>query len=46
MAKKSDKKYLDRWAMFRENISRSTPIDLKETEIAKHKRIKEQEANY
>lgn len=46
MAKKSDKKYLDQWATFRENMSRSTPIDLKETEIAKRKRIQELEANY
>lgn len=46
MAKRSDKKYLDKWAVFRENMSRSTPIDLKETETSKRKRIQEVEANY
>lgn len=39
MATQSDKKYLEEWNTFRDNISRATPIDLTETPIAKRQRI-------
>ena len=46
MAKKqSDKKHLERWEIFRDNIRKSTPVDLHETEIQKKKRIADLEAN-
>lgn len=46
MAKKlTDKKHLDNWNLFRENIAKSTPVDLHETVSAKKKRIADLEAN-
>ncbi|MDV3880731.1 hypothetical protein BAS06_09410 [Elizabethkingia miricola] len=46
MAKKlSDKKHLDIWSIFRDNMSRSTPVDIHETEAEKKKRIAYLEAN-
>ncbi len=46
MAKKlSDKKHLDIWSIFRDNMSRSTPVDIHETEIEKKKRIAYLEAH-
>lgn len=39
MALMTDKKYLEQWREFQENISKATPIDLKETPIEKQKRI-------
>lgn len=39
MAKISDKAYLDQWSEFRDNISKSTPIDLGESTADKKKRI-------
>lgn len=46
MAKKksTDRQYLKLWEQFRENISKSTPVDLSETPLQKEKRIKELEA--
>ncbi|MBW7838590.1 MAG: hypothetical protein H3C36_02895 [Chitinophagaceae bacterium] len=47
MAKKrvTDKQYLKLWEQFRENISKSTPVDLNETPLQKEARIKELEGN-
>lgn len=46
MAKKlSDKKHLDIWSVFRDNIAKSTPVDLNETQIEKKKRIAYLEAH-
>ncbi|PWN62301.1 hypothetical protein [Chryseobacterium oncorhynchi] len=45
MAKLSDKKHLDNWDLFRENMSKATPVDLKETQQAKQKRIANLEAD-
>lgn len=48
MAKKrvvTDKQVLQDWSKFRENISKSTPIDLDETPLQKEKRKSELEAN-
>lgn len=45
MAKQSDKKYLDQWEKFRENISKETPVDRHESESEKAKRIRDLEAN-
>ena len=46
MAKKlTDKKHLERWEIFRDNIRKSTPVDLNETEAQKRKRILDLEAN-
>ena len=39
MAKITDKAYLDLWGEFRDNISKSTPVDLNETQGEKKKRI-------
>lgn len=39
MASYSDKKYLEEWKVFSENVNRATPIDLNETPIEKKKRI-------
>lgn len=39
MATITDKKYLEDWKVFRENINRATPIDLNETPLEKKKRI-------
>jgi hypothetical protein len=44
--KMSDRDYLKRWHAFRDNIDKSTPIDLDETEAEKLKRIKKLEGNY
>lgn len=46
MSTRSDKKYLEQWEEFRDNISKSTPVDLNETASEKDKRIKRLEANY
>ncbi len=46
MAKKvTDKKKLEAWSIFRENIAKSTPVDLHETQIQKRKRIEALEAD-
>lgn len=45
MAKLSDKKHLDNWDLFRENMSKATPVDLKESQQAKQKRIAALEAD-
>jgi hypothetical protein len=39
MAKITDKAYLELWGEFRDNISKSTPVDLNETQAEKKKRI-------
>lgn len=39
MAKQNDKKAFEKWQLFKDNISKSTPVDLKETQIEKQKRI-------
>lgn len=39
MAKTTDKQYYEQWQRFRDNIAKSTPIDLQETAIAKKNRI-------
>ena len=45
MAKQSDKKHLENWSLFRDNIAKSTPIDIHESEIQKKKRIAALEAD-
>ena len=46
MAKKvTDKKKLEAWSIFRENIAKSTPVDLHETQIQKRKRMEALEAD-
>lgn len=46
MAKRlSDKKHLENWDIFRQNIAKSTPVDLHETAIQKRKRMDELEAD-
>lgn len=45
MAKQSDRKHIDQWQIFRDNMSRSTPVDIHESEIAKRKRINGLEAD-
>ncbi|ROH98402.1 hypothetical protein EGI16_21440 [Chryseobacterium sp. G0240] len=45
MAKISDKKHLDLWDLFRDNMSKATPVDIHETEQEKRKRIADLEAN-
>ncbi|WP_417289621.1 hypothetical protein [Corallibacter sp.] len=45
MSKAEDKKYLKLWQQYRENTSRATPVDLKETPSEKKKRIEALEAN-
>lgn len=46
MAKKlTDKKHLENWNIFRENIAKSTPVDLHETPIQKRKRMDALEAD-
>lgn len=46
MAKKvTDKKHLENWNIFRENIAKSTPVDLHETQIQKRQRIEGLEAD-
>lgn len=46
MAKKlTDKKHLENWNIFRENIAKSTPVDLHETPIQKRKRMEALEAD-
>lgn len=39
MKKITDKKYFEQWELFRDNYSKSTPVDLKETPAQKQKRI-------
>ena len=39
MGSLSDKKYLEEWSRFSENIKRATPIDLDETPLEKKRRI-------
>lgn len=44
MAKKlTDKQYLEKWEVFRSNISKATPVNLNETVSQKEKRIKDLE---
>ena len=43
--KKTDKQLWEEWSEFRENVKRSTPIDLNETAVEKAKRIKALEAD-
>jgi hypothetical protein len=43
--KTSDKKYLDLWEQYKENVSRASPINLNETEAQKKKRINNLEKN-
>ena len=45
MAKQSDKKHLEFWDIFRENIARSTPVDIQESQVQKKARIAKLEAN-
>lgn len=45
MAKQADKKHFENWSAFRDNIARSTPIDIHESEIQKKKRIAALEAD-
>lgn len=45
MAKQSDKRHLETWEIFRNNIAKSTPVDLNESEIQKKKRIAALEAD-
>lgn len=45
MAKQSDKKHIENWESFRQNIAKSTPVDLHESEIQKKKRIAALEAD-
>lgn len=45
MAKISDKKHFVHWQQFRDNMSRATPVDIGESEIAKRKRIAALEAD-
>lgn len=46
MAKKlTDKKHLENWNIFRENIAKSTPVDLHETPMQKRKRMDALEAD-
>ncbi|MEG0760065.1 MAG: hypothetical protein RR411_01165 [Chryseobacterium sp.] len=45
MAKVSDRKHLDKWSLFRDNIAKSTPVDLHETQIQKRKRMDALEAD-
>lgn len=45
MAKITDKQYLEQWQKFRDNIAKSTPVDLNETPPEKLKRITRLEAN-
>lgn len=46
MAKQTDKQYLDSWAEFRDNIAKSTPVDLEESVADKKMRIERLEANH
>ncbi|AIM38278.1 hypothetical protein KO02_17495 [Sphingobacterium sp. ML3W] len=39
MGIQSDRRYLEDWNSFRENVNRATPIDLSETPLAKRQRI-------
>ncbi|SUJ26443.1 Uncharacterised protein [Sphingobacterium spiritivorum] len=45
MAANSDKKYLELWQQYKDNISKATPIDLFETPVEKQKRIERLEKN-
>ncbi|WP_312078373.1 hypothetical protein [Chryseobacterium sp.] len=46
MAKRlSDKKHLENWEIFRQNMAKSTPVDLHETTIQKRRRMDELEAD-
>lgn len=45
MAKLTDKKNIAIWDIFRDNIRRSTPVDLNESQAEKKKRIAKLEAN-
>lgn len=46
MAKRiTDKKHLENWDLFRNNIAKSTPVDLHETQIQKRKRMEALEAD-
>lgn len=45
MSKSENKKYLKLWNEYRENTSRATPVNLKETAAEKQKRIKHLEEN-
>ncbi|QDP85203.1 hypothetical protein FNJ88_06350 [Chryseobacterium sp. SNU WT5] len=46
MAKKTtDKRHLETWESFRNNIAKSTPVDLNESQLAKRKRIEALEAD-
>lgn len=45
MAKQSVKKHIENWESFRNNIAKSTPVDLHESEIQKKKRIAALEAD-
>src|SRR5690606_6644809 len=45
MAKKTAKAYIEQWQEFRDNIHKSTPVDLNENIVEKKKRIANLEAN-
>lgn len=45
MAKLTEKRHFEKWQQFRDNMSRSTPVDISESEIAKKKRIAMLEAD-
>lgn len=45
MAKLSDKKHIDKWSLFKDNIAKSTPVDLHETQIQKRRRMDALEAD-